>query len=82
MQGTAEFHHEIADTLFPQTDAVFDDAATLDTTVDMLNPQPTLVQRLVGSVLCSRQLLAAGFLGRHEDLHLRERERQEARILQ
>ena len=54
VQGTAEFHHEITDTLLPQADPVFDDAATLDTTVDMLNPQPTLVQRLVFPLLCQR----------------------------
>src|SRR4029453_9934192 len=46
-QGTAEFHHEIGDAFFPQADAVFDDATTLDTPIDMLDPQPTLVQRLV-----------------------------------
>jgi hypothetical protein len=48
----------------------------------MLDPQPTLVQRLVGSVLLPRQLFTAGFLRRHEDLDLWERERQEAQILQ
>jgi hypothetical protein len=36
--GTAEFHHDIADALFPQTDPVFDDAAALDAAVHMLNP--------------------------------------------
>ena len=51
MQGTAEFHHQIADTLLPQADPVFDDATALDTTVDMLDPQPTLVERLVGPLL-------------------------------
>ena len=39
-------------------------------------------QGLVGPLLFQRQLLAAGFLRRHEDRHLRERERQEAQILQ
>jgi hypothetical protein len=29
MQGTAEFHDQIADTFFPQAEAVFDDATTL-----------------------------------------------------
>ena len=48
----------------------------------MLDPQPPLVQRLVGPVLLQRQLLASGFLRRHEDLHLRKREGQEAQILQ
>jgi hypothetical protein len=45
VQGTAECHDQIADAFFPQADPIFDDAATFDTTVDMLNPQPTLVQR-------------------------------------
>ena len=82
MQGTAQFHHDIADTLLPQADAVFDNATALDTTVDMLNPQPTAVQRLIGHLLLQRQFLAAWFLGGHEDLHLEQRKRQEAQILQ
>jgi hypothetical protein len=81
MQGTAEFHHEIPDALLPQPDPVFDDAAALDAAVDMLDPQPTVVQGLVGQFLLQRQLLAAGFLGRHEDLDLGERKREEAQIL-
>ena len=47
----------------------------------MLDPQPTLVQRLVGYLLLQRQLLATRFLRRPEDLHLGERERQEAQVL-
>ena len=47
----------------------------------MLDPQPAVVQGLVGEWLFQRQLLAAGCLGRHEDLHFRERERQEPQIL-
>ena len=62
MQGTADFHHEIADALLPQADPVFDDATALDAAVDMLDPQPTLVERLVGSLLRPRELLARGFL--------------------
>ena len=78
--GTAEFHHEITAPLLPQAAAVFDDATTLDTAMDILDPEPTLVERLVGPVLLPCPLLAAGFLGRHEDVHLREREGQEAEI--
>jgi hypothetical protein len=73
--------HEIADALLPQPDPVFHDAAALDTAVDMLDPQPTLVQGLVGPLLLHRQLLATGFLRRHQDLDLRQRKRQEAQIL-
>ena len=60
MQGTAEFHHDIADTVLPQADPVFDHAAALHTTVDMLDPQPTVMQGLVGPLLLHRQLLATG----------------------
>src|SRR5712692_7399778 len=38
VQGTAKFHHQIADALLPQADPVFDDATALDTAVDMLDP--------------------------------------------
>jgi hypothetical protein len=48
----------------------------------MLDPQPTLVQRLVGQLLRQRELLATWLLGRHEDVHLGQRERQEPQILQ
>jgi hypothetical protein len=81
MQGTTDFHHQITDPFFPQTEAIFDDATALHTAVDMLDPQPTLVQCLVRDVLLLRELLTTGFLGRHEDLHLREREGEEAEIL-
>jgi hypothetical protein len=82
MQGIAEFHHQIADALLPQANPVFHDATALDTAVDMLDPPPTLVQGLVGEVLLQRQLLAAGFLGRHEDLHLGQRAGHKAQVLQ
>src|SRR2546427_11733422 len=66
VQGTAEFHHEIADALLPEADPVFDDATTLHTTIDMLDPQPTLVQRLVRHMLLQRELCAAWLLGWHK----------------
>src|SRR5262245_66526940 len=73
VQGTAEFHHQIADAFLPQADAVFDNAAALDTAVDMLDAQPTVVERLVRPLLLPGQFLAPWLLRRHEDLHLRER---------
>src|SRR3977135_3707607 len=78
VQGTADLHHEIADALLPQPDPVFHHATTLHTAIDMLDPEPPLVERLVGQVLLPRELMTTGFLGRHEDLYFRERERQEA----
>src|SRR5712692_5698446 len=74
VQGTADVHHQIADALLPQAAPVFDDATALHTAVDMLDPQPALGERLIRRLLLPRQLLAAWFLGRHEDLHLGERE--------
>src|SRR6266702_856265 len=82
MQGTAEFHHEITDALLPQPDPIFHNATALHTAVDMLDPQPPLVERLVGPLLLQGQLRAAWLLRRHADRHLREREGQEAQILQ
>src|SRR5215471_3840318 len=82
VQGTAELHHEITDALLPQADPVFHNATPLDAAVDMLDPEPPLVQRLIGPLLLQGQLLTAWLLRRHDDLHLRERERQETQILQ
>src|SRR5262249_27848062 len=48
----------------------------------MLDPEPPLMEYLVGQVLLQGQLPTAGLLRRHEDLHLGQRERQEAQILQ
>src|SRR4029450_7728594 len=59
MQGTAEFHHDIADALLPQPEPVFNDTTPLDAPVDMLKPQPTVVQGLVRQLLLHGQLLAA-----------------------
>src|SRR6266446_2112097 len=80
MEGTAEFHHEITDAVLPQPDPVFHHAAALDAAVDMLDPQPAVVQGLVGELLFQRQFLAARFLHGHEDLHLGQRERQKAQV--
>src|SRR6266567_8232146 len=82
MQRTAEFHHQIAPARLPQAEPVFHHATTLDAAVDMLDPQPSLVECLVRPLLLQGQLPTAWLLRRHEDLHLRERERQEAQILQ
>ena len=56
MQGTAAFHYQITDPLLPQANAVLHDAAALDTAVDMLDPEPAIVQCLVGKLLLQEQL--------------------------
>jgi hypothetical protein len=57
-------------------------ATALHTAVDMLDPQSAMVQSLIRYVLLPRELLATRFLRRHQDLHLGQRECQEAEILQ
>ena len=37
MQGTADFHHEMAAAVLPQPHPVFDDPTALDAAVDMLD---------------------------------------------
>jgi len=81
MERTAAFHHEITDAVLPQPDPVFSDAAALDAAVDMLDPQPTVVQGLVGQLLFQGEFLPSWFLRRHEDLDLGQRKRQEAQVL-
>ena len=58
------------------------EATALDTAVHVLDAQPSVVQRLVSQLLLPRELLTAWLLGRHEDLHLGQRKREEAQILQ
>src|SRR5262249_40482082 len=81
MQGTADRYHAIAAAVLPQPHPVFDDPTALDAAGDRLDPPPPLVERLLVPVLLQRERLAAGLLRRHEDDHLRERERQEPQIL-
>jgi len=53
VQGTAQFHQRITDARFPQAEPILHDATALDTTMDMLAPQPTLVEDLVRPLLRS-----------------------------
>lgn len=82
MQGTAEFHDQIPQARFEQAQGVFDDATALDTTIHMLNAHPAPGQRAIGRFLLTRELLFAGFLGRHQDLDLGQRKGQKAQVLQ
>ena len=82
VQGPADLHHESADALLPQADPGFHPPTPLDAAVDVLDPEPPLVERLVGQVLLPGQLRTAGLRRRHEDCHLRERDGQAAQLLQ
>src|SRR4029453_11758445 len=57
MEGTADVPHPSAAAHLPEAAAIFDAATALDTAMDMLDPQPTLVERLVRHVLLPRELL-------------------------
>ena len=56
-QSTAAFQDQIAAPFFPQAHPVFDAAAALDTAVDRVDLQPTLVQRLGRHGLLPRERL-------------------------
>jgi hypothetical protein len=51
MEGIAAVPPQIADAHLLEVAAVFDDATALNPTMDMVAPQPTLVERLVHHVL-------------------------------
>jgi hypothetical protein len=74
MPGTADFHEPIADARLSQPAGVMDYAAALDAAVDVLDaPIRLFLRACEGS--------SSRCLGRHDDLDLRQRERQAAEIL-
>ena len=57
MKGPADVPYQSADAPLPEAASVFDAATALDTAMDMVDPQPMLVERLVRHVLLPRELL-------------------------
>ena len=82
MQRTADFHDQIADARFSQAAGVVDDATALATAVDVLDPDPATCDAPIGRFLRAREGPAPWLPRRHDHLHLVERERQEAEILE
>jgi hypothetical protein len=82
MQRTADFHDEVANTRLPQTVGVVDDATALDTAVDVLNAHTATRDAPIGGFLGTREGAASRLPGRYDDLHLVQRKRQEAQILE
>jgi hypothetical protein len=82
MQGTADFHKQIADACLPQATGVVDDAAALDAAVDVLDAHSTAGDAAMRGFLRACEGPAPWLPRRHDDLHLVERERQEAEILE
>src|SRR5262247_2355387 len=82
MQGTADFHEQIADTRLPQAARVVDNAAALDAAVDVLDARPPTGDAPMRGVLLARKRPAPRLLRRHDDVDLRECEGQTAQILE
>jgi hypothetical protein len=82
MQGTADFHKQIADACLPQATGVVDDAAALDAAVDVLDAHSTAGDAAMRGFLRACEGPAPWLPRRHDDLHLVEREHQAAEILE
>ena len=82
MQRTTDFHDEVTDTRLPEAADVVDDAAALDAAVDVLDAYTPAGDAPIRGFLRAREGPAPWLAGRHDDLHLVERERQEAEILE
>jgi hypothetical protein len=82
MQRTADFHDQVANTRLPQAVGIVDDATTLDTAIDVLDAHTTARDTPIGGFLGAREGAASRLPGRHNDLHLVQRKRQEAHSLE
>jgi hypothetical protein len=82
MQCSADFYHQIADTGLSEAAGVVDNATALDATVNVLDADATAGDTPIRGFLCAREGPAPRLLGRHDDLHLVERECQEAEVLE
>ena len=82
MQGTADFHHHIANACFPHADRLFEHAAAFDTAIDMFDAHPSPRDLSIARFLLRRQRFPAGLLRRLDDLYAIQCERLKAQILQ
>jgi hypothetical protein len=82
MQRTADFHDQVADARLSEAAGIVDNPAALDATVDVLDADAAARDVPIGRFLAARECSASGLTGRHNDLDLVERKRQEAQILE
>src|ERR671922_1427304 len=82
MQGTADFHEQIADARLPQAAGVVDDAAAFDAAVDVLDAHATACDAPIRRFLRTREAPAPRLPRRHDDVDPLERIGQEAEILE
>jgi hypothetical protein len=82
MQGTADFHHHVANPDFPQADGLFEHAAAFDAAVDMFDAHAPPRDLPIRRFLRPRQRVPAGLLRGLDDVHPGEREGLKAQVLQ
>ena len=82
MQRTTDFHDEITDARLPEAADVVHDAAALDAAVDVLDAHTATRDAPIRGFLRAREGPAPWLPRRHDHLHLVERARQEAEILE
>jgi hypothetical protein len=82
MQRPADFHDQITDARLPEAAGLMDNAAALDAAVDVLDAYATAGDAPMRRFLRTREVPSPWLPGRHDDLHVAERERQEAPLLE
>jgi hypothetical protein len=82
MQPTADGHDAIANAGRPEAVGVMDDATALDTASDRRDAHATTGNAPIRRLLCARARPSSRVPGRHDDLDMVERQRQEAQILE
>jgi hypothetical protein len=81
MQGTADFHHTIANARLAEAAGVVDAATALDAAVDVLDAHAAAGDTPIRSFLRARERPATRLPSGRDDFDLVERKRQEAKIL-
>jgi hypothetical protein len=82
MKRTADFHEQISDPRFPKAARIMDDAAALDAAVDVLDTHAPTGDTPLRGLLRACEFPAPRLLGRHDHLNVRQRKRQEPKILE
>jgi hypothetical protein len=82
MQRTADFGNHIAHTFTKHTDCVFDNPATLHTTINMFDPYPSTSQLLIEGFFFIRQAAATWFLEWCNTAYAIQAKCEKAKILQ
>ena len=82
MQAAADFHDTIVHARLSEAAGVVDDAAALDTAIDVFDAHAAARNAPVGRLLRLCEFPSSWLPGRHNDLHLGKRECQEAQILE